>query len=72
MSKPPTLRQIRAQAVQATLLPPTTLGRLETIQGRLDSTWRAVLSIQVALANFETKLSDAQKDRFEAMNFAAR
>jgi hypothetical protein len=56
----------------STSMPPTAFGRLETIQARLDSTWRAVLSIQVALANFETKLSDEQKDRFEAMNFAAR
>jgi hypothetical protein len=53
-------------------VPPTALARLQTIEARLDSTWRAVLSIQVALANFETKLSDEQKDRFEAMDFAAR
>ena len=55
-----------------TTVPPTALGRLETIEARLDATWRSVLSIQVALANFETKLSDEQKDRFDAMNFAAR
>jgi len=55
-----------------TTAPPTALGRLETIEARLDSTWRAVLSIQVALANFETKLSDEQKDRFDAMSFASR
>ncbi len=55
-----------------TSIPPTALSRLDTIQGRLDSTWRATLSIQVALANFESKLSDAQKVRFDAMNFAAR
>jgi LTXXQ motif family protein len=54
-----------------TAMPPTALGRLETIEARLDSTWRAVLSIQVALTNFETKLSDDQKDRFDAMDFAA-
>ena len=52
-------------------VPPTALGRLETIEARLDSTWRAVLSIQVALANFETKLSDEQKNRFDAIDFAA-
>jgi LTXXQ motif family protein len=52
-------------------LPPTALGRLETIETRLDSTWRAVLSIQVALAGFETKLSDDQRNRLDAMNFAA-
>jgi LTXXQ motif family protein len=47
------------------------LGRLEAIQARLDATWRAVLSIQVALADFENKMSDEQKGRFDAMNFAA-
>jgi len=55
-----------------TSVSPTALGRLETIQARLDSTWRSVLSIQVALANFETKLSDEQKDHFDNMSFAAR
>jgi hypothetical protein len=53
-------------------IPRTALNRLDTIQARLDATWRAILSIQVALANFATKLSDAQKLRFETMNFAAR
>jgi hypothetical protein len=52
--------------------PETALGRLETIQARLDAAWRAVLSMQVTLANFETKLSDQQKGRFDAMNFASR
>jgi hypothetical protein len=55
-----------------TSVPPTALGRLENIQARLDSTWRAALAIQVALANFETKLSDEQKNRFDTMDFAAR
>jgi len=55
-----------------TTLPASALSRLDTIQARLDSTWRATLSIQVALANFETELNDAQKIRFDAMNFAAR
>jgi hypothetical protein len=55
-----------------TSMPQSTLGRLETIEARLDATWRAILSIQVALANFETKLSNEQKQRFDAMNFAAR
>jgi hypothetical protein len=55
-----------------TSIPPTALSRLETIQARLDATWRAELAIQVALADFETKLSDEQKDRFDATNFAAR
>jgi hypothetical protein len=55
-----------------TTIPPTALSRLETIQARLDATWRAELAIQVALADFETKLSDEQKDRFDATDFAAR
>jgi hypothetical protein len=53
-------------------VPPGPLNRLDTIQARLDSTWRATLSIQVALTNFEAELSDAQKVRFDAMNLAAR
>jgi hypothetical protein len=55
-----------------TTLPATALNRLDVIQARLDSTWRATLSIQVALANFEAELNDAQKIRFDAMNFATR
>ncbi len=55
-----------------TTIPPSVLNRLDTIQARLDSTWRATLAIQVALANFEAELSDAQKVSFDAMNFAAR
>jgi hypothetical protein len=55
-----------------TSIPPTALGRLEAIQARLDSTWRAALAIQVTLADFETKLSDEQKGRFDTMKFAAR
>jgi hypothetical protein len=54
----------------STTIPATALNRLDTIQARLDSTWRATLSIQVALANFEAKLNDTQKVRFDAMNFA--
>jgi hypothetical protein len=53
-------------------IPASALSRLDTIQARLDSTWRATLSIQVALANFEAELNDAQKIRFDAMNFATR
>jgi len=55
-----------------TTLSPTPLGRLAATEARLDATWRAVLSIQVALANFETKLSDEQKSRLDATNFASR
>ena len=52
--------------------PATALGRLETVEARLDATWRTILSMQVTLANFENKLSDAQKNRFDTMNVAAR
>ena len=55
-----------------TSAPASALGRLETMEARLDAAWRAVLSMQVTLANFETKLSDRQKTRFDAMNFASR
>jgi len=49
----------------------TAVGRLEAIEARLDATWRSELDIQVALANFETKLSDEQKKSFDTINFAA-
>ncbi len=51
-------------------LPPTPLARLEAIEARLDASWRAALSMQVALAKFEGGLSGQQRDRFEAMNLA--
>jgi len=51
-----------------TSAPPTAVSRLETVEAQLDATWHSVSSIQVALANFETKLSDEQKDRLNAMN----
>ena len=59
------------QAHCPTTVPPTAVARLDAIEARLDATWRSVLSIQVALANFETKLSDEQKKSFDEMNFAA-
>jgi hypothetical protein len=49
----------------------TAVGRLEAIEARLDATWRSELSIQVALANFESKLTDDQKKSFDTMNLAA-
>jgi LTXXQ motif family protein len=55
-----------------TSVPQSAVARLETIEARLDATWRAILSIQVALANFESKLSDEQKHRFNTMSFATR
>ncbi len=51
-------------------LPPTPLARLEAIEARLDASWRAALSMQVALAAFESALNDQQRSRFEAMNVA--
>ena len=53
-------------------MPRSAVARLETIESRLDATWRAILSIQVALNEFESKLSDEQKNRFKAMTFAAQ
>ena len=58
-------------ALCLTPLPPTAFSRLETIEARLDATWRAVSSIQVALANFEVRLSDEQKERLNAINLVA-
>jgi hypothetical protein len=53
-------------------MPPTAPSRLEAIETRLDATQRAVSTIQTALANFATNLSDEQKSRLEAMHFAAQ
>jgi hypothetical protein len=51
-------------------LPSTPLARLEAMESRIDASWRAALSMQVALANFESRLNDQQRSRFEAMNLA--
>jgi LTXXQ motif family protein len=59
------------QAHCPTSMPRSAVARLETIEARLDATWRAVLSIQVALQDFETTLRDDQKSRFKTMTFAA-
>lgn len=55
-----------------TSVPRSAVARLEAIESRLDATWRAILSIQVALQDFESKLSDEQKNRLQTMTFAAR
>jgi hypothetical protein len=60
------------QAHCPTSVPRSAVGRLDTIEARLDATWRAILSIQVALEDFESQLSDEQKGRLQAMTFAAR
>jgi hypothetical protein len=52
-------------------LPGDPLARLAAIEARLDATWRALVSIQTALADFETKLSADQRVRFDATDFAA-
>ena len=51
--------------------PPTALGRLAALETRLDATWRAVLTIQVALANFQSELNDEQISRLNALEIAA-
>jgi hypothetical protein len=53
-------------------VPRSAVARLEAIESRLDATWRAILSIQVALQDFESQLNDEQKNRFQTMTFAAR
>ena len=52
-------------------LPGDPLARLEAIEARLDATWRALVSVQTALADFETKLSAEQRVHFDATDFAA-
>jgi LTXXQ motif family protein len=59
------------QAHCPTSVPRSALARLETIEARLDATWRAILSIQVALQDFETQLSAEQKNRLQSMTLAA-
>jgi hypothetical protein len=49
--------------------PQSAVARLETIEAELGATWRPILSIQVALNNFEIKLSGDQKNRLKAMTF---
>ncbi len=53
-------------------LPPTEPSRLEEIVGNLAVMQQAVASIRVALGSFAAKLSDAQKARFDAINFGGR
>ena len=60
------------QAHCPTSVPRSAVARLETIESRLDATWRAILSIQVALQDFESTLRDDQKNRLQTMTFAAR
>jgi LTXXQ motif family protein len=41
--------------------------RLQAIEARLDSTWVAVQTIQVAVAQFQKQLTDQQRARFNAL-----
>jgi LTXXQ motif family protein len=50
---------------------PTAIGRLEAIEQQLDATWRAVQTIQVALANFQKELSDQQNSRLNDLQIAS-
>jgi hypothetical protein len=45
--------------------------RLQLIEGRLDTTWVAVQTIQVAVAQFQKQLSDQQRARLNALRLAA-
>jgi hypothetical protein len=50
---------------------PDPLARLEATEARLDATWRALVSIQVALNDLEKNLNDDQRARLYSTNFAA-
>jgi LTXXQ motif family protein len=50
---------------------PTALGRLEATESRLDAAWRAVQTIETALADFQKGLSDEQSSRFNALQIAS-
>jgi hypothetical protein len=52
-------------------LPADPLARLEATEARLDATWRALVSIQTALAGLEKNLNDDQRARLYATDFAA-
>lgn len=51
--------------------PALPLARLEAIEARLDSSWRALLAMQVALAGFEAHLSDQQRGRLDTITVTA-
>ena len=52
-------------------LPAMPSARLQAIEARLDITWVAVQTIQVAVAQFQKQLSDQQRARFNALQLAA-
>jgi len=47
------------------------LARLEAMESRLDASWRAALAMQVALAQFQSKLTEQQRARFDALAVTA-
>jgi hypothetical protein len=47
------------------------LARLEAMESRLDASWRAALAMQVALAQFQSKLTEQQRGRFDALAVTA-
>jgi len=49
----------------------TALARLEAAESRLDAAWRAVQTIQVALADFQKTLSDEQNAKFNSLQLAS-
>jgi hypothetical protein len=51
--------------------PAMPLARLEAMESRLDASWRAALAMQVALAQFESKLTEQQRARFDALAVTA-
>jgi hypothetical protein len=60
------------EAQCSTPAPRSAVARLDALEARLDATWRAVLSIQVALYKFDGELSADQKNRLKTMTFAAQ
>ena len=50
---------------------PTRWRGWSSTEARLDATWRATVAIQTALANLENGLSDDQRARLYATDFAA-
>ena len=51
--------------------PALPLARLEAMGARLDSSWRALLAMQVALADFENRLSEQQRSRLNSITVTA-
>jgi hypothetical protein len=51
-------------------LPADPLARLEAIETRLDASWRAMLAVQVAISDFEGRLSNQERGRFAAIDVA--